>query len=100
MPRVHSLQVPELCHNLEGEERRLGRWLCACVRGVSQKVKLRCNAVGGRSDESQGDGVGDSGQGDGLFRWVLLDCSDGRKKRVLVPWCSGALAVDAYSQQV
>jgi hypothetical protein len=62
MPRVHSLQVPELCHNLEGEERT--RTVVVCVRGVSQKVKLRCNAVGGRSDESQGDGVGDSGQGD------------------------------------
>jgi hypothetical protein len=34
------------------------------VRGFSQKVELRCNAVGVKSDESQGDGFGDSAQVD------------------------------------
>lgn len=53
MSRVHSLQVPELCHNLGG--RGADARCLRSVRGLSQKVEERCNAFGCRSDESQGE---------------------------------------------
>jgi len=84
MSRVHSLQVPELCHNLgwRGADARL---LCACEGFPSNGGALQClggTEVGRLQSEGVGGGARLSGD---LFRGVRA-CSDGRKR---------ALAADA-----
>jgi hypothetical protein len=87
MPRVHSLQVPELCHNLEGEERRLGRWLCAC-EGFPRR--LSCGAMpwgAGRTSRKETASA---------IVGKVIDCFDGCFWPVQmvgrsVSWCPGAL---------
>jgi hypothetical protein len=96
MPRVHSLQVPELCHNLEGEVRRLRRWLCTC-EGFPRR--LSCGAMPWGSSRTSRRVTASA------IVHKSIDCFDGCFWPVQmvgrsVPWCPGTLAVDACSQQV